>query len=71
MDRRPFPLAPRRRGPLAVLPENDRPSMVFAFLEVLHYALLLGLCTANGRGYPERGLVGLQIVLIIHNWHPA
>ena len=71
MDRRPFPPAPCRRGPLAVLPENDRPSMVSAFLEVLHHALPLGLFTVNGRGCPEQGLVGLPIVLIIHNWHSA
>ena len=71
VDRRPFPPAPCRRGPLAALPENDRPSMVSAFLEVLHHALPLGLCAVNGRGYPEQGLVGLPIVLIIHNWHSA
>ena len=65
MDRRPFPPVPRRRGPLAVLPENDRPGMVSAFLEVLHNTLPLGLCAVNGRGYPEQSL------LIIHNWHPA
>ena len=71
MDRRPFPPAPRRRGPLAVLPENHRPSMVSAFLEVLHHALPLGLCAVNGRGHPEQGLVSLPIILIIHNWHPV
>ena len=71
VDRRPFPQAPHRRGPLAVLPENDRPSMVSAFLEVLHHALPLGLCAVNGRGHPEQGLVSLPIILIIHNWHPA
>ena len=66
-----FPPTPRRRGPLAVLPENDRPSMVSAFLEVLHHALPLGLCAVNGRGHPEQGLVSLPIILIIHNWHPV
>ena len=71
VDRRPFPPAPRRRGPLAVLPENDRPSMVSAFLGVLRHALPLGLCTVNGRGHPEQGLVGLPIILIIRYWHPA
>ena len=71
MDRRPFPPATRRRGPLAVLPENDRPSMVSAFLEVLYHALPLGLFAVNDRGYPEQGLVGLPIVLIIHNWYLA
>ena len=71
VDRRPFPPAPRRRGPLAVLPENDRPSMVSAFLEALHHALPLGLRAANGRGHPEQGLVGLPIILITHNRHPA
>ena len=55
----------------AVLPENHRPSMVSAFLEVLHHALPLGLCAVNGRGHPEQGLVGLPIILIIHYWHPA
>ena len=65
VDRRPFPTAPRRRGPLAVLPENDRPSVVSAFLEVLHHALPLELCAVNGRGHPEQGLVGLPIILII------
>ena len=66
-----FRPVPRRRGPLAVLLENDRPSMIPAFLEVLHHALPLGLFTVDGRGYPEQGLVGLPIALIIHNWHPA
>ena len=66
-----FRKPPRRRGPLAVLPENDRPSMVSAFLEVLHHALPLGLCAVNGRGHPEQGLVSLPIILIIHNWHPV
>ena len=62
MDRRPFLPAPRRRGPLAALPENDRPRMASAFLEVLHHALPLGLCTVNGRSHPEQGLVGLPII---------
>ena len=71
VDQRPFLPAPRRRGPLAVSPENDRSSMVSAFLEVSHHALPLGLRTVNGRAYPEQGPVGLPILLIIHNWHPA
>ena len=40
--------------------------MVSVFLEILHHALPLGLCTVNGKGYPAQGLVGLLIVLIIH-----